>query len=243
MKRILVIVLAGAMAAVFISTDAFAGNRKGRHFKRYRGNGHYIGQRRSRLYRRYRQGYRPFSSPFFFYNCINCGGYYQRHDHHGHYHPGYSRSSTTVYSSGTTYSSVANGGQVLGAILGGIGGGVIGNQIGGGRGKAVATVAGSLIGLLVGGEIGRQLDDRERLIMARTTTKTLEAAPSGTVVPWRDPDSGTHGSVTPKPAYQNAQGDYCREYQQSITIGGKSKSAYGTACRNADGSWRFVPTR
>ena len=243
MKRILVIVLAGVLATVFISTDAFAGNRKGRHFKRYRGNSHYIGQRRGRLYRRYRYGYRP----FFFYNCINCGGhdhrYHDHHDHNSHYHPGYSRSSTTVYSSGTTYSGGGNGGQILGAILGGIGGGVIGNQIGGGRGKTVATVAGSLIGLLVGGEIGRQLDDRERLIMARTTTRTLEATPSGTSVPWRDPDSGTYGSVTPKPAYQNAQGNYCREYQQSITIGGKTKSAYGTACRNADGSWRFVPTR
>ncbi|MEE9256834.1 MAG: RT0821/Lpp0805 family surface protein, partial [bacterium] len=186
--------------------------------------------------------YRRFYGPrVIFYNCYGCGGYYRRHQHYNHYHPAYRPSSTTVYSSGTTYSG--GGGQLLGAILGGIGGGVIGHQIGGGSGKAVATVAGSVIGLLVGGEIGRQLDERGRLIMARTTSESLESSPSGAPVPWRDPDSGTYGTVTPRPAYQNARGEYCREYQQTVTIGGETKSAYGTACRNGDGSWRFAPTR
>ncbi len=144
------------------------------------------------------------------------------------------------YRSYSTYRRADNSGQVLGAILGGIGGGVIGSRIGGGRGKVVATVAGSIIGLLAGGEIGKQLDERQRLILASTTDKTLEISRSGTEVPWRDPDSGAYGTVTPRPAYQNARGEYCREYQQKVTIDGKTNSAYGRACRQPDGSWKFA---
>lgn len=32
----------------------------------------------------------------------------------------------------------------------------------------------------------------------------------------------------------------CREFQQKILIDGKEQSAYGTACRQPDGSWRVV---
>ena len=133
------------------------------------------------------------------------------------------QSSAESGGSRTTYAG-GGGGQVLGAILGGIGGGVIGSQIGGGRGKVGATIAGSVIGLLVGSEIGRQLNERERLTLARTTNETLEKAPSGKEVPWRDPDSGTLGTVTPKRAYKNAEGRNCRAYQQTVIISGETKS-------------------
>lgn len=33
---------------------------------------------------------------------------------------------------------------------------------------------------------------------------------------------------------------YCREYTQSVVIGGMHQIAYGTACRQPDGSWRAV---
>ena len=48
------------------------------------------------------------------------------------------------------------------------------------------------------------------------------------------------GTVTPQPAYQTAEGTYCREYQTTVTVGGQTESAYGTACRQPDGSWRVV---
>ncbi len=95
----------------------------------------------------------------------------------------------------------------------------------------------------MGSEIGRQLDERERLTLARTTNETLEKTSSGTEVPWRDPDSGTHGTVTPKRAYKNAEGRNCREYQQTVIISGENKAAHGTACRQPDGTWKLVPSR
>ena len=32
---------------------------------------------------------------------------------------------------------------------------------------------------------------------------------------------------------------YCREFQQSVTIGGVPQQAYGVSCQQADGSWRI----
>lgn len=38
-------------------------------------------------------------------------------------------------------------------------------------------------------------------------------------------------------------GEYCREYQKSIHVGGHIESGYGTACMQPDGSWMIVSTR
>ena len=40
--------------------------------------------------------------------------------------------------------------------------------------------------------------------------------------------------------YKTESGQYCREYQQTITVGGKTEQGYGRACRQPDGSWRIV---
>lgn len=38
---------------------------------------------------------------------------------------------------------------------------------------------------------------------------------------------------------QTTSGQTCREFQQTVTIGGESETAYGTACLQADGSWKM----
>jgi hypothetical protein len=67
----------------------------------------------------------------------------------------------------------------------------------------------------------------------------LENARSGTVVQWRNPDDGAVGTFVPKPAFQSADGQVCREFNQTVTIGGQQQQAWGTACRQADGSWKL----
>ncbi|MDB5406806.1 MAG: hypothetical protein JWL84_1718 [Rhodospirillales bacterium] len=32
----------------------------------------------------------------------------------------------------------------------------------------------------------------------------------------------------------------CREFQQTITVGGKPQKAYGTSCQQPDGTWKVV---
>jgi hypothetical protein len=71
-------------------------------------------------------------------------------------------------------------------------------------------------------------------------------APGTAPLPWQTP--GASGTVTAPPpgaptvAPVGSTGrPECREFQQTITINGKTEKAYGTACRQADGTWRIVP--
>ncbi len=130
--------------------------------------------------------------------------------------------------------------QTGGALIGAIGGGLLGAQIGKGSGQLAATAAGALLGAWVGSEVGKSLDRADRLAMARTTHSALETGRANAPVVWNNPDSGHSGTVTPQPAYQTPQGQYCREYQQTVTIGGRTERAYGTACRQPDGTWKTV---
>src|SRR6185437_1823809 len=41
-------------------------------------------------------------------------------------------------------------------------------------------------------------------------------------------------AAAPAPAAQN-----CREFQDTVTVGGKPQRAYGTTCQQADGSWQI----
>ena len=44
----------------------------------------------------------------------------------------------------------------------------------------------------------------------------------------------------PVETYQTSSGQYCREYLQTVVIGGQQQQAYGTACRQPDGSWKII---
>jgi surface antigen len=127
------------------------------------------------------------------------------------------------------------GGSLVGAAVGGL----AGAQFGGGSGRLATTAAGVLLGTLLGSEAGKSLDRADRLAMQQTTLNTLDRSPSGQAVPWRNPDTGNYGTVVPLRTYESAQ-TYCREYQQTVTVGGRTRQAYGTACRQPDGSWRVV---
>jgi len=128
------------------------------------------------------------------------------------------------------------GGGLIGAGLGGL----AGSQIGHGSGKLAATGAGVLLGALLGSSAGKSLDRADRMYAERSTHGALETGRSGQPVAWTNPDSGHSGTIVPQPAYQSNTGQYCREYQQTVQVGGQSQQAYGTACRQPDGSWKVV---
>ena len=133
--------------------------------------------------------------------------------------------------------------QTGGAILGGIAGGLIGSKVGKGRGRKAATFAGVVLGALAGSSIGRQLDERDRLLMSRSTQRTLERGKTNVASKWVNPDTGNRGTITPRRNYRVQRGSttrYCREFQQTITVGGKTERAFGRACRQTDGSWRIA---
>ncbi len=130
--------------------------------------------------------------------------------------------------------------EQVGTLLGGVVGAIAGAQFGSGKGQLAATAAGALVGALVGSEVGKSLDQADQLAMQHAAQRTLEDEPTGTEGVWKNPDSGNSGTITPTRTYQNAEGRYCREYQQTITVGGQVEEAYGTACRQPDGAWQIV---
>ena len=126
-----------------------------------------------------------------------------------------------------------------GTLIGAAAGGLIGSQFGSGSGKLAATGIGVLIGGLLGNAVGKQMDenDRQRAMQAQQAAYT---APVGQKIVWNNPDNGHSGSIVPTREGTDAAGDYCREFQTTVTIGGEPQQAYGRACRQADGSWKVV---
>lgn len=79
---------------------------------------------------------------------------------------------------------------------------------------------------------------QERALEAAQVRATT--APIGQAITWND--GGASGSVVALRDGKSTSGRYCREFQQSITVGGKAEQAYGTACQQPDGAWEIVST-
>lgn len=129
--------------------------------------------------------------------------------------------------------------QAIGTGSGAVLGGLAASTIGSGSGRLWATGAGVLIGALVGSEIGKSLDKADMNYMQNATAQA-QAAPVGEPISWSNPDSGNSGEVVTTRDGYSASGRYCREFQQTVYVGGKEESAYGTACQQPDGSWQIV---
>jgi surface antigen len=130
--------------------------------------------------------------------------------------------------------------QTGGALLGGVGGAIAGAQFGSGTGRIAAAVAGTLLGALIGSEVGRSLDKAD-LAYANNANQRAQSAPLNQPIQWNNPETGNYGTITPvRDGTDQRTGAYCREFQQTVTIGGKTESAYGTACRQPDGTWKVV---
>jgi len=127
--------------------------------------------------------------------------------------------------------------EFLGELLGAAVGGATGATLGKGDGNILASIGGAVLGVLIGGEIGRAMDQVDQNCIGQA----LERAPTGQSVTWRDADRNAEYNVTPTRTYQSRLGQYCREYETKIVIGGKVENAIGYACRQPDGSWRKKP--
>jgi surface antigen len=130
--------------------------------------------------------------------------------------------------------------ETVGGVGGAILGGVLGAQVGKGTGQLVAVGAGAVLGGLLGSQVGRSLDEADKQKMATTTQTALESEPDRSTSTWVNPNTGHSGSITPQETYRTNSGQYCREFTQTVEIGGRTEQAYGTACRQEDGSWKIV---
>jgi surface antigen len=130
--------------------------------------------------------------------------------------------------------------QTIGTGAGAIVGGLLGSKVGGGSGQLWATGAGALLGAFAGSSIGQSLDHADKLANERAMN-TARTSRLGEPIRWNNPNTGHSGTVTPvREGRNNATGNICREYKQSIYIDGRSQTAYGTACKNDDGTWSLA---
>lgn len=135
--------------------------------------------------------------------------------------------------------NVTNYKEIGGTVLGAAGGGLLGAQVGSGTTQLVMTGVGTLVGAFVGNQVGQSLDRADQLYAIEAERHALNAR-MGQAVHWDNPRSGNSGYFVPVREGRSTSGDYCREYQTVVTIGGRTQQAYGTACRKPDGSWQMV---
>ncbi len=144
-----------------------------------------------------------------------------------------------TYSSGPSTGDGAISKQTAGLFLGAAAGGLAGSQIGSGTGRLAAVGGGVFLGALIGSEIGRSMDEVDRM-KAEQAYARAATAPVGQQIAWNNPQTGNHGTIMPLREGTSASGSYCREFQQDVTIGNKTERAYGTACRQPNGSWKII---
>ncbi|MBC8268178.1 MAG: hypothetical protein H8E36_05475 [Rhodospirillaceae bacterium] len=137
-------------------------------------------------------------------------------------------------------------GGAAGAVVGALAGGMVGAEFGGGLGQTLFMGAGALVGAGVGYEAGNILypsdqaayDDNARLALANST--------DGSFSEWSNPETGNGGIFTPTKTYVTSNGRSCRDYRATLALKNDGQQSgiiahqTGTACQQADGSWRSV---
>lgn len=108
------------------------------------------------------------------------------------------------------------------------GGGVIG-----------AAAAGAMVsgGGVASGPAGAGLDAAAQKSAGEAEYRALEYGRTGVPVSWTS--GAAKGEVVPGASYKVNASD-CRDYTHSVTVGGKSQSGRGTACRQPSGVWQAV---
>ncbi|MCP4326981.1 MAG: hypothetical protein GY791_00895 [Alphaproteobacteria bacterium] len=123
----------------------------------------------------------------------------------------------------------------IGAAGGAAAGGLLAAAVGA---SPLGLAAGVILGGLGGGAIGSLLDDNDKDEALKAQQQSLEKNKAGQTTTWNDPKDGDTGTYTPHNTYTTKDGLTCRDYEQTVTIDGKTEKATGTACKTADGSWR-----
>ncbi len=123
--------------------------------------------------------------------------------------------------------------QQKGTIIGGVTGALIGSVIGDGSGQNVAIAVGAIAGSLIGSSIGQRFDEQDQGRIAYSLERNQRSS-------WTNSTTGHRYTVMPSstlaPSSSNQQ---CREFTVDTEIGNRTETAYGTACRQYDGSWKI----
>ena len=125
--------------------------------------------------------------------------------------------------------------EEFGTLIGASTGALLGSTLGRGpAGHAAGMLGGALVGGFIGNRIGASMDAEDRGAQRRPNMG-LRTRRTGQ---WRTP-SGHYGYIEPRPIYYYRDMP-CREFSQTVFIGGRPETMIGRACRGPDGVWREV---
>ena len=79
------------------------------------------------------------------------------------------------------------------------------------------------------------------MLRAREANAMALTAPIGSNITWSNPRSYNYGSVIPtRDGYSESGKYYCREFYQTVSIGGRIQDGYGVAFQDPNGDWQIV---
>lgn len=124
--------------------------------------------------------------------------------------------------------------QQKGTIIGGVTGALVGSLIGDGSGQNVAIAAGAIAGSVIGSSIGQRFDEQDQGRIAYSMERNQRLS-------WTNSTTGGRYTVNPSSTHApSSSNQQCREFTVDAEIGNRTESAYGTACRQGDGSWKII---
>ncbi len=192
----------------------------------------------------------PGNDPYGYYSQYDQNGYYDRD---GRYHRIRQRDFDNgpppppaaygppppppgggYYEQGRYEADCHRGNAAAGTIFGALAGGLIGGAASHGNGGAV--IGGAVLGGLLGNTVSRDIDCDDQPYAFRIYADGLNGD-LGRRYDWRH--GGSYGYFTPMREYRRG-GLVCRDFTEtSYRPDGRSFTRTGSACRQADGNWRF----
>lgn len=124
------------------------------------------------------------------------------------------------------------------------------------RHPALGAVAASIIAVVVGLAGANYFAERsvkrefarveaaraaDQTIIQAAIARALETQVSGSQARWRNPDSGSEGTIEPLRTFKISTGQWCREYIHSVEYRGWREgrtTLRAVACRESDGRWK-----
>lgn len=133
-------------------------------------------------------------------------------------------------STGTTETKATGQPQVFGSIS---------SQREGGNAKLKESGTGTLVGAF----LSKDLEGLDKTDVEKRNQAALSAyrASVGDKIQWTNPATGRAGSVTTTREGWSSTGQYCREFQDVVSLKDRTDLSFGTACKQADGAWKLVP--
>lgn len=119
------------------------------------------------------------------------------------------------------------------AAFGGIGGALAGSVLGG---SSLAAGIGAGVGGMLGWNAAELIFPGDAAHLDGAVKKAADA-PAGETIEWRNPETGSHGAVTPVDAAGTADGAACRTVESRVETGKGALTERRPICRDKDGNW------